>query len=452
VTPVLIATVVRGVMLAATAVLLGALAVDVLVLPDTAPVPVRRRLRRCSLVAAAVLLLAAPAELLLRTQTMLGQSAGAPAGGVWLVVTRTHFGRIWLARCALTVAVGALALGHERRVRAAALVLGLGIALATALTGHLADWGDLTPTVGIDWAHVVAASVWTGGLAGLAVAGGRVSWPPGALGAAAGRFSRLAGLCLLAVLGTGAYNAWVQVSGLAALWTTRYGRVLVLKIIVVACLAMLGALTRYGVVAHLDRGRRRSAGARLLRRARLVLVGPSPGWRRRLPSRFVAYVTAETALALVVFACTAVLGESTPARHALHANHRHVVEPSGPVRTTMDALHASGGVPPGWLFTPPPGDPARGRVVYGRLQCYACHTIEGESFPRPTGAGPDLTAMGAHHPAGYLAESILNPNAVIVEGPGYTGPDGRSTMPDYRDSLSVADLVDLVAYLRTRRD
>ena len=26
------------------------------------------------------------------------------------------------------------------------------------------------------------------------------------------------------------------------------------------------------------------------------------------------------------------------------------------------------------------------------------------------------------------------PNAVIVEGPGFTGPDGLSKMPDYRDS------------------
>ena len=48
------------------------------------------------------------------------------------------------------------------------------------------------------------------------------------------------------------------------------------------------------------------------------------------------------------------------------------------------------------------------------------------------------------------AESIVNPNAVIVAGPGYTGPDGRSTMPDYRERLSVADLEDLVAYLEAQ--
>ncbi len=48
------------------------------------------------------------------------------------------------------------------------------------------------------------------------------------------------------------------------------------------------------------------------------------------------------------------------------------------------------------------------------------------------------------------AESIVNPNAVIVAGPGYTGPAGRSTMPDYRERLSVADLEDLVAYLEAQ--
>jgi len=57
--------------------------------------------------------------------------------------------------------------------------------------------------------------------------------------------------------------------------------------------------------------------------------------------------------------------------------------------------------------------------------------------------------MGDHHPAEYFAESILNPNAVITTEPGYTGADGLSIMPDYRESLSAADLIDLVAYLKS---
>src|SRR6266540_5256091 len=56
--------------------------------------------------------------------------------------------------------------------------------------------------------------------------------------------------------------------------------------------------------------------------------------------------------------------------------------------------------------------------------------------------------MGGMHPAEYFAESILSPNAVILEGPGYSGPDGTSIMPGYADSLSVTQLVDLVAFLK----
>jgi hypothetical protein len=57
--------------------------------------------------------------------------------------------------------------------------------------------------------------------------------------------------------------------------------------------------------------------------------------------------------------------------------------------------------------------------------------------------------MGGQHPAEYFAESILSPNAVILDGPGYSGPDGKSIMPSYADSLSVSQLVDLVAFLQS---
>jgi mono/diheme cytochrome c family protein len=130
--------------------------------------------------------------------------------------------------------------------------------------------------------------------------------------------------------------------------------------------------------------------------------------------------------------------------------HEHA---KAPVRITMEELHKHGGVPPGWRFTLPDGDPHAGRKVFAKLECYKCHEVKGEHFPHvpkgPDTAGPELTGMGSHHPAEYFAESILNPNAVIVTGPGYTGPDGLSIMPDYRESLTVAELIDLVAYLKS---
>ena len=118
------------------------------------------------------------------------------------------------------------------------------------------------------------------------------------------------------------------------------------------------------------------------------------------------------------------------------------------VRITMQALHQLGGVPPGWSLSPPSGDAVRGRATYERLGCHSCHVVRGAAFPAPTGPGPELTGMGSHHPAAYFVESIVNPSAVVVDGPGYVGSDGQSTMPTYPD-MSLAQLGDLVAYLRS---
>jgi sulfur-oxidizing protein SoxX len=103
-------------------------------------------------------------------------------------------------------------------------------------------------------------------------------------------------------------------------------------------------------------------------------------------------------------------------------------------------------------FTLPDGA-AAGREVFTTIQCYTYYTVAGETFPAypPRTVGPDLTGMGAHHPAAYFAESFINPNAVIVTGAGYTGPDGRSRMPASNDDLTVTQLLDLVAYLTSLR-
>jgi mono/diheme cytochrome c family protein len=125
---------------------------------------------------------------------------------------------------------------------------------------------------------------------------------------------------------------------------------------------------------------------------------------------------------------------------------------AAPRKVTMEELHRQGGVPRGWKFALPAGDPVRGKQLFADLECYKCHAIQGESVPAAGGdaknVGPELTGMGGMHPAEYFAESILSPNAVILDGPGYTGPDGKSIMPSYADSLSVTQLVDLVAFLK----
>jgi mono/diheme cytochrome c family protein len=159
-----------------------------------------------------------------------------------------------------------------------------------------------------------------------------------------------------------------------------------------------------------------------------------------------------TGLALVT-AATLRWSAAQPEGHSHPSGTPPHDHPPAPIRITPDALHGHGGVPMGWRFTFPTGDAKAGREVFAKLECYKCHRVEGAGFPetpaRSDEVGPELTGMGDRHPAEYFAESILNPNAVILEGPGYTGPDGLSIMPDYRESLTVSELIDLVAYLRS---
>ncbi|PYN28048.1 MAG: hypothetical protein DMD76_06455 [Candidatus Rokuibacteriota bacterium] len=446
-----VAMLVRWIALGALAGLVGGLAIEVLVLraDDVAPSPVRRRLRGWTVVCLCMLALTSVADLVLRARTLAGGDLAQSVRAVPLVLSRTHFGTIWSARSLALVASLSTATIGTRRARVVALALAGAIALTTALSGHAADWGDVTPSVLLDWIHVLAASLWIGGVVALALVafGPGSALAPSSVTHICARFSRLAGWSLAAVVLTGVYNAWVQLPDVAALRDTPYGRVLLAKLALVVVLVLLGGTNRYALLPRLTGLPARGLVARGVRRCRLALFGPA----RVSPSRLVTVVACEAALGAAVLGLTAVLGETTPARHAGHV--AHVADVNGgrdPIRATMEQLHEAGGVPRGWVFRLPSGNPRRGRDVFVRLECFRCHRLRGESYPPPSGAGPELTGIGGHHPRSYIAESILDPNAVIVEGPGYTGPDGRSTMPDYRDVLSVADLLDLVAYLETQ--
>jgi nitric oxide reductase subunit C len=113
----------------------------------------------------------------------------------------------------------------------------------------------------------------------------------------------------------------------------------------------------------------------------------------------------------------------------------------------------------------PRGDAARGAKLYETLPCLSCHDI---SRPWPGGdicpnlgniateaarivRSPDYHGR-AKDAAGYIRESIVDPNAYIVPGPSYRQADGESVMPKtFGQTLSPSDLDDLIAFLLTRR-
>jgi len=102
-----------------------------------------------------------------------------------------------------------------------------------------------------------------------------------------------------------------------------------------------------------------------------------------------------------------------------------------------------------WRFALPQGDPARGREVFMKFECYSCHRVLGEKFPEPGGdaIGPELSQMAPMHPPEYFAESIMNPSAVIEDR--YRATDGRSKMPSFNDIITVEELIDLAAFLKS---
>jgi len=109
----------------------------------------------------------------------------------------------------------------------------------------------------------------------------------------------------------------------------------------------------------------------------------------------------------------------------------------------------------------PDGDSEDGFAVFEGNKCFQCHLVDGAEFdpgdlaPEDLdgGVGPELTSVGAVQDYEYLFESVVNPNAVVLPNPSkdkhYADEDGNSKMPDFLDSITSRELVDLVAYLKS---
>ncbi len=138
----------------------------------------------------------------------------------------------------------ALRLGRWRRVGFACV----GIAALAAIVVHVANghaaaskWTSAI-TVVAQTAHFGAAGVWIGGLVALLVGLRRVTSPPASV--AVRRFARLATLALALVIVTGILRAFSELRTWSELWTTGYGRAVLIKLFLVAVIAALALRNR----------------------------------------------------------------------------------------------------------------------------------------------------------------------------------------------------------------
>lgn len=218
----------------------------------------------------------------------------------------TRFGTVWALTAFAWVLFGLLAWAGRRSLRPwqlLALAAPLGfVALEPALSGHPSTQSPVALLFTANVLHVLAVSVWLGGLAALlfvlpaatrelgAPARGRL------LAANLARFSPVALLCVVVILLTGVGQAYAYVRDLDNLLDTAYGRAVLIKLLLlVGALVPLAAYNRYRSVLRL---RRIAAGGEAPGRTGLLL-------RRAL--------RAEVALVVIVLGVTAALAGYAPA-------------------------------------------------------------------------------------------------------------------------------------------
>ncbi len=243
----------------------GFLTLAVFLLPDRGGSlgPSARSAQRIARFTAGGWLLAVVVEALLQ----LSQEAGAPLGDI---LTGSHI-RFFVTsvtegKTALAVAIIALIILIVPAVssaNSAAVLLAVaigGLVLPPLLTGHSASAGDHDAALTSLTFHVLAASLWVGGLIAVTwlalrrtSSGKRVK----AFAVALPRFSTLALACFVTVAISGVANAYIRIGSFSDLGS-RYGEIVLAKAAALLALGYLGYRHRQATVPAAVAGDRRA--------------------------------------------------------------------------------------------------------------------------------------------------------------------------------------------------
>jgi copper resistance protein D len=186
-------------------------------------------------------------------------------GTIWIVLSSTQFGIAWTARI-LIAGLLAICLPSRQKVKAlpanwrgipSVLLAGSYLGLM-AFAGHGEEGLGFERNIHLaaDFLHLVAAGLWLGGLLPLAIlltylhTRGEQPWLTAACNAG-GRFSTLGILAVSILLMSGTINASFLVGGVHNLTDTRYGRMLLLKMVLFAVMVGVAAINRQYLLPRL---------------------------------------------------------------------------------------------------------------------------------------------------------------------------------------------------------
>ncbi|MGD2127842.1 MAG: hypothetical protein PVJ33_03865 [Lysobacterales bacterium] len=110
-------------------------------------------------------------------------------------------------------------------------------------------------------------------------------------------------------------------------------------------------------------------------------------------------------------------------------------------------------------FVLPKGDIAQGEQVFVDFKCHGCHTIPGIEFPKLDFEPPFILELGGEvyrvKNYGELLTAVVNPDHIIsVKYKTMLANANReaiiSPMPYYGETMTVAELIDLVEFLHAQ--
>jgi copper transport protein len=314
--PVWLQTVARWISYVGVAIVIGAWPIWLLVLrPSFSPVwqagpRLTRRVRKLGYIGVGIAL--AGSLLALYVQSDASNDSASLPSALWTTVSDTRYGRFWLFRVVLVMAAGVAMMGaawwRPRNQRATTYGL-LGICallpLPFAFVSHAsAQTEGRSVAIAVDMLHLLAASIWVGGLVmligglvpalrDLTPAGRRVVLPR-----VTPRFSAVALASWAVILLTGVYAGWLQVGSLKGLRDTAYGTSLTIKLLLIVPLLIAAAVNLLVISRRVKR---------------ISTDGETARWSRR----FTAAVAVEVVLVVAVLLVAGRLTTQAPARETL---------------------------------------------------------------------------------------------------------------------------------------
>ena len=195
---------------------------------------------------AAILLLGAAARLYAQTWSVFGLDEPVTLALVRVIGVESRWGARWQPQVGLAVVAAAGVGWWVRQPRVGWWMTGLAAAgawVALPLTGHAMSVTSRLPWI-VQVGHGLGAGLWIGTLAGVVFLAFRLARDPAGhprIGSLVRRFSPLAIGAVVIIFLSGVVTAVFYVDSVSELWSTGYGRTLLLKVGLFAAIGAVGA-------------------------------------------------------------------------------------------------------------------------------------------------------------------------------------------------------------------